>query len=376
MPKINGSDINYDAITNLNDLYNVNKKNVLLTDVTYNKLEEIFEETSQEVSFINNDADNGPKFIDAFTLKSDADWSVTSHNLLTEDAETFSEFSSSSLWFAFHSMFFSDRDPSLSGTIKHPWKTSTVSTIHCVHLSNELFKDYLIGFENELIFSLTGELSDETFGILGFSPYEYEELVFTDELTQAIFPTHFGENQIAIEKYEKLSISYSIVSARFYYGTGLEDYEIARGILFNDYGFLAFFDLETSVHITNWDDMRVGAANSSVTGSENIPALYLNNNSILYKKYYYDNKFDITCPWYDCNYTSNSTAISGESYMFSTIDKINDLALLDETSRPRTYINNILLFDDYNNLLAKCSLPVPIKKDYLNEYKFKLKVRR
>ena len=72
MSKINGKDTKYNALTNFNELHDVNKSNVLLKDLNYTKTLEKYEETTSVVSFIDDAVDNGPKFIDVYTLKSGA----------------------------------------------------------------------------------------------------------------------------------------------------------------------------------------------------------------------------------------------------------------------------------------------------------------
>ena len=221
MSKINGKDTKYNALTNFNELHDVNKSNVLLKDLNYTKTLEKYEETTSVVSFIDDAVDNGPKFIDVYTLKSGANWSISSHNLLTNDAATFSEFSASSLWDSFQSLFFSSDDSDTiigdRSTITHPWKFNTsISAVHCIHLSNELYNDYLSGFSNDLIFSVTGILSDAMFGILGASRYENTELTFEDDLIQPTFPATIAEQQISMPRLKAANITYSIINTRFY----------------------------------------------------------------------------------------------------------------------------------------------------------------
>jgi len=79
----------------------------------------------------------------------------------------------------------------------------------------------------------------------------------------------------------------------------------------------------------------------------------------------------------NCNYTSNETIYNNDSgeYKFNVVETMEELITLDIHKQPRTYVSKIKLFDDQFNLVAEAVLSKPIKKDFMTNINFNIKVR-
>jgi len=120
----------------------------------------------------------------------------------------------------------------------------TADKLHCISFSNYLYKDKLIGFNSDLIFSLTGDLNGGNY--FGYAQNGDSEFKYTDStyslINAASFPP-FTDSSLIIPHLDELEINYSIIKAQFFIDKNppFETYA-AKGILLNDYGIVLLFE--------------------------------------------------------------------------------------------------------------------------------------
>lgn len=347
-----------------------------LFDVRANDITDTYLIENQSAQF-EFDENNQAKYVDCFSASFTGTEFVTLNNTFGSS----NEYTTSGLAYMLQSMFFPDDSIQGHNYITHPWNGESITTLHCISLNHNLFKDKLLGFNYDVIITIDGN----TFGAsyFGKGTYDSPDFVYTETTEKPggieysdIFTSTITNN--VIEKLSELGYNYSFVTGIIY--NQVTSYRIT-GILFNDYGLIVFFNNDNNW--SGWNDARFicGSNLGSASGSIQNPAVFWKFqdqiNFFKYEQTILQKNINIKCDWLNCNYSSNETiynALNGE-YKFKQVETMEDLIQLSENQRPRTYLSKIKLFDDQFNVVAEASLSKPIKKDFLTNLNFNVKVK-
>ncbi len=324
------------------------------------------------------------KGVNIFTASFTAADNVDLYTTLYPNSDETRSWSKSAMAYMLQTWLFPNDALSGNNWITNPFTGTSVSALHCISFSNHLYKDKLLGFNSDLIFSITGNISTGNF--FGYGSYGTEDFIFTETTQEALESNDFSglntDNQGLIPHLDELEIDYSIIAARFYYKiTPNPQYYKIRGILLKDYGLVVLFDNRDNW--VNWDNIENihHFEETSFTGSETDPAIYfeVNGTTIDYKyqEQRAEKRINVQLPWDKANYSANKTARDEDTgeYKFTEIENINELISLDKEKRPRTYITRIYLLDDQLDIVAIAKPNSPIKKDFLTNINFKIKVQ-
>lgn len=335
----------------------------------------IIEKQSTEFEFDDN---NQAKYVDCFSASFTGNDFVTLYNTFGSS----NDYVTSGLAYMIQSMFFPNDSMQGNNYITHPWNKSQITTVHCISLNHNLFKDKLLGFNCDILMSMTGNVFNDSF--LGGASYDSSTFLYTSNTIQTINVSQFFKNTEStgtIEALDELKINYSLITGKFYYQLIPLSYYLTTGILFNDYGLILFFD--NTNNWSGWNDARLinTSTDPAASGSVLNPALYLNFNndnvSYQYEHHIMEKIINIKCDWLNCNYTSNPTIYNDDTgeYKFNVVETMEKLVTLNVHKQPRTYLSKIKLFDDNFNVVANAVISHPIKKDFLTNLNFNLKVR-
>jgi len=339
--------------------------------------------TVQETANLEQDDNGKSKGVNVFSVGFSSTGDINLYtSYLKENSETVF-YSKSAFAYSIQSLFFPNDAISGNNYITNPFTNTSVTAIHCLSFNNHLYKDKLLGFDSDLIFSITGNLSDGN--LIGYANYNSANFKYTSVTQQPFQLNNFYGLDIdssgIIPHLDELEIDYSIITARFYYSiTPTFEYHKARGILLKDFGLILLFDNFSDW--SGWDniDNIYHYEQGVFEGSASAPAVYfsVNNTKISYKREQQkiQKRVDFTLPWDKANYTSNLTARNQDTaeYKFTEISFLDELTTIPKHQRPKTYISKIYLFDDELNLVAIANANKPIKKDFLTELDFKIRI--
>lgn len=334
----------------------------------------IIEKQSAEFEF---DENNQAKYVDCFSASFTGTEFVTLNNTFGSS----NQYTTSGLAYMIQSMFFPNDSIQGNNYITHPWNQQQLKTVHCVSLNHNLFKDKLLGFNYDFIISIAGNVFGSIY--LGEAAYDDPNFIYTAnakagdtlDFSQFFIST---ETNASIQTLEDLGFDYSIVNAGIY-GSGVS--YMITGVLFRDYGLIVFFDNKDNW--SGWNNARFVNHSDlpSTSGSVQNPTFLFNfvGNTISYKneQHSMEKNVNVKCDWLNCNYTSNETIYNNDSgeYKFNVVETMEELITLDIHKQPRTYVSKIKLFDDQFNLVAEAVLSKPIKKDFMTNINFNIKVR-
>jgi len=343
------------------------------------RIEYLYE--NNDIKFDSNN-NNVPLYIEAFTARTlssrtDPDDKVFFRGFDNGHSLSGSWFWADNIFYQLQSQFFKTDAYNNRSYITNPWTGASVSSLHCIAFSNHLFKDKLDSFNSDIIISITGDLENSWY--IGYSEYDTTTFIYTSDMTTMATITNLtkAEDGLKVQEWDDMELDYVYIQAKVFYNSN-SFYRIS-GVLFKDYGLIMLFN-----DIDSWpqfETARLTNKNDSNLGSTANPAVWWNileqRIKYNYVQYYYDYKVTINIPWDRANYTSNQTvkSLSG-NYMFNKINDLNELAKMEKTLHPKTYISTISLMNDKNDVMAICKFPHPIKKDFLNEYDFNIRIRR
>jgi len=358
------------------------KKKDPLLDVRSEDLSDVILTEKQSTNF-EFDNDNQVKFVDCFSASFNSSESVNLRNTFN----TSRSYACSSLAYMIQSKFFSWDAQSNNSYFTHPWTNEPITAVHCISFNHNLFKDKLLGFDNDILVSITGNVFNGG-NFLGYASYDSLTLLYTLGTFSLIESNQFvGLNTNSyriIPQFDELDLDYTIVSVRIYYQTNPEIlYYRARGVLMKDYGIVIIFDNQDNW--SGWNDANfINASDiASSSGSTTYPAVYWRspgsnlNISYQYSEEFIEKRVDVYANWDEANYTSNPTArdIYTDQYKFIEIDTLDQLSKLEKAKQPKTYVSHVYLFDDKLNLVGKASLSSPVKKDFLTNLDMKIRIR-
>ena len=358
-------------------------------EVIYQNIDSVSQLTEQVVNILkNNDVtydstnENVPYYIDTFTARAlstqtDAD-KIWIRGFDSSYSLSASSFYADHVFYSLQQLFFQENADGANRYITNPWTNASVSSLHCISFSNHLYKDELESFNADLVISITGNL--ETAQYIGLGTYDSAEFVYTTDaytLSRTDLLSR-ATNALKIPKWDEAGLNYVFVQAKVYHNTEAATFYRLRGAILKDYGLVVLFDNPDS-----WPDFetaRLVNKTDSSLGNEAYPAVWwsLFDQRIQYtcKRYNYDRKMFVSLGWEFANYTSNDTARNDDGdYAFKHLFNLEELTTMNKADWPKTYITTLYLMDEYNNVLAIGKFPNPLKKDFLNKYRFDVRIK-
>lgn len=353
----------------------------------YHNIGDVPQLTEQSINVIRNndilydaDNDNIPLYMEAYTARylesrTDADkiW-IRGNNSSNSLSASFVY--ADSVFYSLQQMFFPDDCGRTF--ITNPWTNESISSVHCISFSNHLFHDTLESFNADLLISITGTLISDS--LIGSGTYDSEQFVYTDSSYSFTVTDYLSRsnNVRKIPKWDEMGLNYAFIQAKVFYNDQATTYYRLRGALLKDYGLIVLFDNPDS-----WPDFetsRLTLKTDTNLGDTDYPAVWWSvldqKIQFTYSRYSYDQKMSFTIGWDKANYSANKTLLDDSgSYKFQHLYDLNDLISINKNSWPRTYITTVYLMDSYNNVLAIGKLPSPMRKDFLNDYRFNIKVK-
>ena len=334
---------------------------------------------NNEIEFDSNNS-NIPFYINSFTARTlsartNAD-KVFFRGMDENNTLSGSWFWSDNIFYQLQSQFFPINAYNKNNYITNPWTGASVSSLHCIAFSNHLFKDKLEDVNSDIIISITGDLEGSSF--IGYGYYDTSIFLYTDSLFTISNNYQFTKTKdsLKIQEWDDLGLNYVFIQAKVYYDAN-SYYKISGGLL-KDYGLIILFNNENNW--SNFETARINNKSSTLFGSIAYPAVWWKileqTVNYSYIQCYHDYKINLNLSWDKANYTSNITAKNsfGE-YKFNTINDLDQLSQINKNLHPRSYITTVFLMNDYNDVMAIGKFPKPIKKDFLNEYNFNIRIR-
>jgi len=201
----------------------------------------------QKVGTVHYTAAGNPKFINAFSISAGDTDNITIYNTTNRDNTESRTYPSGLLFSQILSTFFQDDATANNDYVTHPWTGAEVRRLHCISFNQHLYKDKLIGFNTDLLISITGDIANSE-NQLGTGSYDSAELLYTLGNQSLITnETYFGlsnNSQPTFPQLDKYGFDYSIVAGRVIQNVLADPfvYYVIRGVLLKDYGLIVFFD--------------------------------------------------------------------------------------------------------------------------------------